>query len=298
MKKKLVMLLMAAALTITACGGAAGDGDTQANGSSTETESQMATEAVDETETTEVAEATETTESESESTPADDGKDDKKDDKEDNDNKEDENTPSESEEPEAPAYTFTEMNKTMYCTYSCNIRSLPSTEGQKVGSLEFGTQVIVTGQCNETGWFRFEYNGKDAYVSGSYLSETAPAPEDPEDEDDDDNGGMIGEGESYTDEEGYIYYNWNGYIVKNSPRASSDVINFRKAICYADYYEIVMVGNSVGMKLPHGNDSIECFNRTMELDDYIKSLGYTPYGGGGGIFSENTDDYMLVRDFK
>jgi len=28
----------------------------------------------------------------------------------------------------------------------------------------------VTGQCNETGWYKFDYNGQTAFVSNSYLS--------------------------------------------------------------------------------------------------------------------------------
>ena len=77
-------------------------------------------------------------------------------------------------------YTYTDMNATMYATQTVNIRTLPSTDGEKVGSLSTNQEIAVTGQCNETGWYRFEYSGETAYVSNNYVSDnmievTAPA---------------------------------------------------------------------------------------------------------------------------
>ena len=81
-------------------------------------------------------------------------------------------------------YTYTDMNATMYATQTVNIRTLPSTDGEKVGSLSTNDEIAITGQCNETNWYRFEYNGQTAYVSNSYISDTKievaaaePAPE-------------------------------------------------------------------------------------------------------------------------
>jgi len=80
-------------------------------------------------------------------------------------------------EPQAE-YTYTDMNATMYATQTVNVRNLPSTDGEKVGSLSTNQEVAVTGQCNETSWYMFEYEGQMAFVSNSYLStekvETAP----------------------------------------------------------------------------------------------------------------------------
>ena len=69
-------------------------------------------------------------------------------------------------------YTYTDMSATMYATQTVNIRTLPSTDGEKVGSLSTNQEIAVTGQCNETSWYRFEYNGSTAYVSNSYVSDT------------------------------------------------------------------------------------------------------------------------------
>ena len=79
-----------------------------------------------------------------------------------------------------PKYTYTDMNKTMYAKQSVNVRDLPSTDGNKLGGLSSGQAVTVTGKCNETGWYRIDYNGGVAYVSNSYLVDNKPAEPKPE----------------------------------------------------------------------------------------------------------------------
>lgn len=69
----------------------------------------------------------------------------------------------------APTYTYTDLDKTMYAKQSVNVRSLPSTDGEKLGALSFAQEVHVSGQCNETSWYRIDYNGNVAYVSNNYL---------------------------------------------------------------------------------------------------------------------------------
>ena len=66
-------------------------------------------------------------------------------------------------------YTYTDMDATMYAQKTVNVRSLPSTDGEKLGSLSTNDEVKVTGQCAETSWYRIEYSGGVAYVSNSYL---------------------------------------------------------------------------------------------------------------------------------
>lgn len=67
------------------------------------------------------------------------------------------------------SYTYTDMDATKYAKSSVNVRNMPGTDGEKLGSLSFNQEVKVTGQCNETGWYRIEYSGETAYVSDSYL---------------------------------------------------------------------------------------------------------------------------------
>ena len=68
-------------------------------------------------------------------------------------------------------YTYTEMSATMYAQQTVNVRDLPDTDGNKLGGLSTNDEIIVTGQCNETSWYRFEYNGAVAYVSNKYVGE-------------------------------------------------------------------------------------------------------------------------------
>ncbi len=70
----------------------------------------------------------------------------------------------------AEAYTYTDMSATMYATTSVNVRTAPSTGGKKLGGLAAGEAIQVTGQCNENGWYRFDFNGQAAYVSNDYVA--------------------------------------------------------------------------------------------------------------------------------
>ena len=69
-------------------------------------------------------------------------------------------------------YTYTDMSATMYAQSSVNVRDLPSADGEKLGALSTNQEVAVSGQCNETGWYRFDYDGQTAYVSNNYLSDS------------------------------------------------------------------------------------------------------------------------------
>ncbi len=66
-------------------------------------------------------------------------------------------------------YTYTEMDTTMYAQQTVNVRSMPNTDGEKLGGLSTNDEVKVTGQCVETSWYRIEFEGNVAYVSDSYL---------------------------------------------------------------------------------------------------------------------------------
>ncbi len=68
-------------------------------------------------------------------------------------------------------YTYANLSKTMYAKSTVNVRSLPSTSGSKLGSLSKNQEVAVTGQCNETGWYRINYNNGEGFVSNKYLAD-------------------------------------------------------------------------------------------------------------------------------
>lgn len=123
-----------------------------------------------ETEDTET-EDTETEDSGAEDTSTEEpGSSDNPDDSEDNPGDE----PTETE-PSTPEYTYTELNKTMYATSSVHVRDLPNKEGNSLGILSANKEVQVTGQCNETGWYRINYGSKVGYISDKYLTEALPS---------------------------------------------------------------------------------------------------------------------------
>ena len=72
------------------------------------------------------------------------------------------------EEPASP-YSYTDLSQTLYAQSTVNVRDLPEQTGAKLGSLTTNQEVTVTGQCNETGWYRISYNGGEGFVSNSYL---------------------------------------------------------------------------------------------------------------------------------
>lgn len=159
---KAVAAILCAALMLTACGSK----ETTSNETaSTETTSATATEAtsVESTEMTTTEAAVEPTEAPTE-------------------------TPAESPAPAvestaAPVestavstgYTYSELSQTMYVKSAVNIRDLPSTDGKKIGSLKASQEITVTGKCDQTGWYRFDWNNTTGYVSDKYIVSEKPA---------------------------------------------------------------------------------------------------------------------------
>ena len=72
-------------------------------------------------------------------------------------------------------YTYAELNQTMYAKSAVNVRDLPSTDGKKIGSLKASQEIVVTGKCDQTGWYRFELNNTTGYVSDKYIVSEKPA---------------------------------------------------------------------------------------------------------------------------
>ena len=161
---KAVAAILCAALMLTACG--------SKETANTETTSVTATEttSVESTETT-VAEPTAEpaeTPTESEAAPTE--------------------TPAESPAPAveptaasveptavSTGYTYSELSQTMYAKSAVNVRDLPSTDGKKIGSLKASQEITVTGKCDQTGWYRFDWNNTTGYVSDKYIVSEKPA---------------------------------------------------------------------------------------------------------------------------
>ena len=77
-------------------------------------------------------------------------------------------------------FTVVPMDKTMYVTADyLYVRAACSTDSQKLGGFGKGSQVKVTGAVQrngaDLGWYQVKYEGGTGYVSGEFLSDTAPA---------------------------------------------------------------------------------------------------------------------------
>lgn len=84
-----------------------------------------------------------------------------------------------SSRPQQSAGSVTPLNKTMYATASVRVRKSSSTDSEIVSGLAVGQSVKVTGKTSN-GWMQVSYDGQTAYVSGRYLSDTAPEPKETE----------------------------------------------------------------------------------------------------------------------
>lgn len=71
-------------------------------------------------------------------------------------------------------YTYSELKQTMYAKSAVNVRDLPSTDGKKIGNLKASQEITVTGKCDQTGWYRFDWNGTTGYVSDKYIVSEKP----------------------------------------------------------------------------------------------------------------------------
>ena len=78
-------------------------------------------------------------------------------------------TPTPEPKLEENGFTFTIMDEVMFTTANLNVRMLPNTEGEKFGMFHKGAEVQVSGQCEQTGWYRVDYNGQIGYVSNEYM---------------------------------------------------------------------------------------------------------------------------------
>ena len=169
------------------------------------------------------------------------------------------------------SYTYTDMNKTMWATSSVNVRSLPSTEGSKLGKLAADEEVTVTGKCNENGWYRISYKGKDGYVSSNYLTETEPVIADDEPAIKDN---IVPAGT----------YSVNGYEIRYAEEKYTVAYEIDKKLCYAGPYEIVYREDTGDYYMLIENAD-EAFKYSCEIDKYIIEHGGTP-GNGGGCYSD------------
>ncbi len=77
--------------------------------------------------------------------------------------------------------TFTAIYDSVTAKMEVNLRALPSTDSETVGTLKSGTFLKRTAK-SDNGWSRLEYNGQTVYAVTNYLTTEAPqiTPSEPE----------------------------------------------------------------------------------------------------------------------
>lgn len=80
-------------------------------------------------------------------------------------------TESQTEEDVQEAPVMEEKEVALYAQANVNVRSLPSTDGEKLGVLTTNQEVTGLGEA-VGGWQKIRYNDSIAYVSAKYLSQT------------------------------------------------------------------------------------------------------------------------------
>lgn len=78
----------------------------------------------------------------------------------------------EKEKSEEPEFTVEDYNAVLFVKKAVNVRKGPSTDYEKIGGLNKGDQIQITGIA-DTGWYQIQYNGATAYVASSYLMDEA-----------------------------------------------------------------------------------------------------------------------------
>lgn len=68
------------------------------------------------------------------------------------------------------SYTVSDCEAVMYASSSVNVRQLPDAESERIGHLNKGDKVIVTGVVSN-GWMRIRFKNGDYFVNSKYLSE-------------------------------------------------------------------------------------------------------------------------------
>ena len=75
-------------------------------------------------------------------------------------------------------HTFTPKNDKVTAKEYVNLRALPTTDSEKVGTLNSG-EFLERTAVSDKGWSRLIYNGQIVYAVTSYLSNEVVAPKDP-----------------------------------------------------------------------------------------------------------------------
>lgn len=71
-------------------------------------------------------------------------------------------------------YNLVEESSLKYSITALNIRDVPNTNGDIVGTFSFGEEVHITAKVEDSTWVQVSFQDKVGYCNGTYLSDTKP----------------------------------------------------------------------------------------------------------------------------
>lgn len=72
---------------------------------------------------------------------------------------------------EKAEFTVVPFQTTFYVSSDTNVYEKPDNTSTVVGKVTYNTEIVTTGKVQEVDWYKFKLDGKDAYVSQSFLSD-------------------------------------------------------------------------------------------------------------------------------
>ena len=68
-------------------------------------------------------------------------------------------------------FTVVPFQTTFYVSSETNVYEKPDNTSTVVGKVTYNTEIITTGKVEEVEWYKFQLDGKEVYISKSFLSE-------------------------------------------------------------------------------------------------------------------------------
>ncbi len=72
---------------------------------------------------------------------------------------------------EGEEFTVVPFQTTFYVSSETNVYEKPDSTSTVVGKVTYNTEITTTGKVEEVEWYKFQLDGKEAFISKSFLSE-------------------------------------------------------------------------------------------------------------------------------
>lgn len=72
---------------------------------------------------------------------------------------------------ETEEFTVVPFQTTFYVSSDTNVYEKPDNTSTVLGQVTLNTEIVTTGRVEEVDWYKFQLDGKEVYISKSFLSE-------------------------------------------------------------------------------------------------------------------------------